>query len=311
MNGDISLRTPTDSDIPFIRSVFFETQRWIIETLFGWRGDDVELANFEESYDSANTVIIVVDGENSGWMTVQRGAHIELDSLYLKPAMQRRGVGTSLVQGLIFEADSTGKPLRLSTAKINPAQRFYERLGFVNVGESELKVFMEWRPKTTNLIGWKHTVNIRAFQPDDAPRLCEIFYRSVHEVAKALYDKEQLDAWAPEVPDASKWFPSLVERATFLAIDETDKPVAWISMTESGYVDMLYCLPEAIGRGFAGRLYEKVEGIAKERALPRMTAHASLLAQPFFAKRGWRVEKHEMHVRNGVAIPRAEMSKDL
>ena len=63
--------------------------------------------------------------------------------------------------------------------------------------------------------------------------------------------------------------------------------------------------------GVAGRLYETVEQIAKARGLPRMTAHASLLAQPFFAKRGWRVEKHELHVRNGVSIPRAEMSKDL
>jgi hypothetical protein len=42
-----------------------------------------------------------------------------------------------------------------------------------------------------------------------------------------------------------------------------------------------------------------------------MTAHASLLAQPFFAKRGWRIESHEMHVRNGVALPRAEMSKTI
>jgi hypothetical protein len=34
----------------------------------------------------------------------------------------------------------------LSTAKINPARRLYERLGFVDVGESEFRVFMEWRP---------------------------------------------------------------------------------------------------------------------------------------------------------------------
>ncbi len=82
-------------------------------------------------------------------------------------------------------------------------------------------------------------------------------------------------------------------------------------MTGAGYIDMLFCLPEAIGRGFAGLLYEKVEMVAKERSLPRMTTHASLLAQPFFAERGWQLEKHEIHVRNGVAIPRAEMSKDL
>lgn len=133
----------------------------------------------------------------------------------------------------------------------------------------------------------------------------------MHEVANDKYDKAQLDAWAPKIPDASKWLPILIEYATFVAVDEAEKPIAWISMTEAGYVDMLFCLPEAVGRGIAGRLYEKVERLAKERGLHRMTAHASLLAQPFFAKRGWRVEKREMHVRNGVAMPRAEMSKEL
>jgi GNAT superfamily N-acetyltransferase len=138
--------------MPFVRSVFFETQRWIIEDLFGWRGDDVELSKFEESYDAGNTSIIVVDGEDAGWMTVQRDEHIELDALYLKPSMQGRGLGTSLVQGLISEAEANGKPLRLSTAKINPARRLYERLGFVNVGESEFKVFMEWPPAIQDLL---------------------------------------------------------------------------------------------------------------------------------------------------------------
>lgn len=181
----------------------------------------------------------------------------------------------------------------------------------MNVDESGFKVLMESQPSTTNINAGKRAVRIRRFQPDDAPRLCEIFYRSVHEVANARYDKAQLDAWAPNVPDASKWLPILVEYATFVAINETDEPVAWMSMTEAGYIDMLFCLPEAVGRGFASCLYKTVEGLARARGLPRMTAHASLLAQPFFAKRGWRVDKYEMHVRNGVAIPRAKMSKAL
>jgi GNAT superfamily N-acetyltransferase len=117
VTGGINLRTPTNADMPFIRAVYFETQRWIIEELFGWRGEDVEHAKFSESYDAANTSVIVVDGEDAGWMTVQRDEHIELDSIYLKPSMQGRGLGTSLVQGLISEAETTGKPLRLSTAK--------------------------------------------------------------------------------------------------------------------------------------------------------------------------------------------------
>jgi putative acetyltransferase len=152
---------------------------------------------------------------------------------------------------------------------------------------------------------------IRAFEPADAPRVCEIFYRSVHEVAKSKYDQAQLDAWAPKMPDASKWLTSLAGFDTYLAINEAGEAVAWIAMTPAGYIDMLFCLPEALGRGIAGQLYETVERIARARGLSRMTAHASLLAQPFFAKRGWTIEKHEMHVRNGVGIPRAEMSKEL
>jgi predicted acetyltransferase len=36
-------------------------------------------------------------------------------------------------------------------AKINPARRFYERLGFVACGESEFKMFLEWRPAPPRL----------------------------------------------------------------------------------------------------------------------------------------------------------------
>jgi predicted acetyltransferase len=127
--------------------VFFETQRGIIESLFGWRGDDAELAQFDESLDITNTSIIVADGEYAGWITVQRAEHIELDGIYLKPTMQRRGIGTALIRALIAEAQTTCKPLRLSTAKINPARRLYERIGFIDVSETEYKVFMEWQPK--------------------------------------------------------------------------------------------------------------------------------------------------------------------
>ena len=133
----------------------------------------------------------------------------------------------------------------------------------------------------------------------------------MHEVARTKYDEAQLDAWAPRVPDASKWLAMLLECYTYLAIDATGEAVAWIAMTSAGYIDMLFCLPEAVGRSVAGQLYDTVERIATERGLARMTAHASLLAEPFFAKRGWVVDKREVHVRNGVGLPRAAMSKNL
>jgi putative acetyltransferase len=154
-------------------------------------------------------------------------------------------------------------------------------------------------------------ITIRRFEPNDAARVCEIFFRSIHEVAISKYSQTQVDAWAPNVPDPAKWLKDLSEFETFLALNERAEALAWIAMTQTGYIDMLFCLPEAIGRGFAAALYDTVEKIAVDRGITRMTAHASLLAQPFFARRGWKVEKHEMHVRNGTSLPRAEMSKTI
>jgi putative acetyltransferase len=152
---------------------------------------------------------------------------------------------------------------------------------------------------------------VRRFQTADAPRVCEIFYRSVHEVACAKYDRAQVDAWAPKLPDYNVWLDRLAEYDTFVADDDAGATVAWISTSGEGYIDMLFCLPEAIGRGAASQLYIAAEDAARARGLTLLTAHASLLAQPFFAKHGWAVVQHETVIRNGVSIPRAEMSKLL
>jgi ribosomal protein S18 acetylase RimI-like enzyme len=81
-------------------------------------------------------------------LTVQRGRDLNLDSIYLAPQQQRRGVGTILIQRLIAEADRSGMLVRLSTAKINPARQLYERLGFVVVDEGPYKVHMERRRRS-------------------------------------------------------------------------------------------------------------------------------------------------------------------
>jgi putative acetyltransferase len=154
-------------------------------------------------------------------------------------------------------------------------------------------------------------VTIRRFQPADAATVCEIFYRSVHEVAISRYSAAQIDAWAPKIPDAERWLQRLREYDTFVADDETGKSVGWIAMTSAGYIDMLFCLPEATGRGVAAKLYAAVEQAAALRGLTQLTAHASLLAQSFFERNDWTVQYLETVVRNGVAIPRASMAKNL
>lgn len=140
------LRPAAAGDRAFAQAVYFETQRWLIEALFGWRGEEVELAKFDEFYRESETSIISSGGRDIGWMGVARidGA-IELDGVYIASEYQRRGLGTALIRGLMLQARLEGKPLRLSTAKINPARELYRRLGFVEAEEDRYKVYMEYR----------------------------------------------------------------------------------------------------------------------------------------------------------------------
>jgi putative acetyltransferase len=160
------------------------------------------------------------------------------------------------------------------------------------------------------LFGESSEMAVRRFEASDAHTVCEIYYRSVHEVASAKYDAAQCRAWAPTVPDAL-WLERLCEYETFVATVDPDKVVAWISMSRTGYIDMLFCLPEATRCGIAAELYAAVERLAIAGGLTELTAHASRLAEPFFRKRGWVVDRYETVVRSGVEIPRAQMSKRL
>lgn len=140
----MTLRPATPDDRPFVEAVYFETQRWIIERLFGWRGEDVERGKFEEAYSEADSEIVILDDKAVGWLSVLRTERgIDVDALYLLPAAQNKGLGTALLRRFMDEARDAGLPLTISTAKINPAVRLYERLGFATTHENEFKVFMK------------------------------------------------------------------------------------------------------------------------------------------------------------------------
>lgn len=154
-------------------------------------------------------------------------------------------------------------------------------------------------------------VTIRPYRDADAAPLCRLFFRSVREIGPAKYDEAQLRAWARDVPDAGAWGERMRRRATFVAEGANGLAVGWIELEADGHVDMLYCAPEAAGRGVAARLYAAAEALARERGVAHLTAAASRFGESFFRKQGWNVDERETVTHNGVAIQRARMSKTL
>jgi ribosomal protein S18 acetylase RimI-like enzyme len=91
------------------------------------------------SYPDAKNSLILLHDQAIGRMLVDRGAReFTLIDIALFPAHRNAGIGTGLIQQLLREARVAGKSVRLHVAKLSPAQRLYERLGFSRVGDQSM-----------------------------------------------------------------------------------------------------------------------------------------------------------------------------
>jgi GNAT superfamily N-acetyltransferase len=136
----ISLRPALPGDVDFIVEVTEAAMRAYAEKTFGKWDNEISRARF----DPATSAIIQVNGEDVGCMDVVHCEdHLQLNVLYLLPLVHNHGIGAVVLERLIAEADAARKPIRLRVLRVNPAQRFYARNGFVVTDTSNEKFFME------------------------------------------------------------------------------------------------------------------------------------------------------------------------
>ena len=119
--------------------------RGYVEQTFGhWDASDQRRRSDE--VDIASCRVIVVDGVRAGILAVDDRPHeIFLARIFVLPAFQRRGIGSTLIRFLMDRADAEKKPLRLRVLAVNPARRLYERLGFSVTQQTSERFYMEYR----------------------------------------------------------------------------------------------------------------------------------------------------------------------
>lgn len=142
-----SLRSATREDAPLFYRVIDETMRELIIATWGrWDESRVQRESQEDCLASNAKVILSQDVGIGVLMVEKLQTHIQLEQIYLLPKYQGLGIGTALLNNLIEEAMHAHMPIRLQVMAINPAQRFYERLGFVVTEEKPDFVLMEKQP---------------------------------------------------------------------------------------------------------------------------------------------------------------------
>lgn len=153
---------------------------------------------------------------------------------------------------------------------------------------------------------------MRPYRDGDAPALAELFYNSVRKAAGSGYSEAQVVAWAPQPPDPTRFEAKAKDGRVFLiAVDGADEPIAFGDLEADGHIDYLYCRPDAVGTGVASALYNRLEEIARERAMTRLYVDASELARRLFARKGFCVIERRDFIVNGVAIHNYAMEKVL
>lgn len=153
-------------------------------------------------------------------------------------------------------------------------------------------------------------VTVRPYREPDIATLAALFTESVHTLASAYYDESQLAAWAPRPPDLPMWRHRLSSVRTLVA--EVDAhPVGFISYEENGHIDLLYTSPAHARMGIATTLYSHTEALLIAHGVTEAFTEASLVARPFFERRGFEVTEEQYVQFRGVTFQRFAMRKAL
>ncbi len=153
----VGLRPVTAGDEDFLCAVYASTRADEL-TLVDWSDTDkaafvamqfaAQTAHYREHYPDAYQAVIEVDGAPVGRLYLDRRTdEIRIVDIALLPEARGHGVGAHLLRRVLEEGAARGVPVRIHVERFNRALGLYRRLGFSEIGESGVHVFMEWTPR--------------------------------------------------------------------------------------------------------------------------------------------------------------------
>ena len=150
---------------------------------------------------------------------------------------------------------------------------------------------------------------IRLYTPADLEPVISLFRQTVRIVCNGYYSPEELEAWACSLPDAVSWERFLEERYT-LVMDSGDEITGFGCLSADGStVDMLYTHHAHQSEGIGSALLEALEKQALHCGNKEVKLTTSVMARPFYRKRGYRYHHSEKKTYGTVIFDCQVLSK--
>lgn len=150
----------------------------------------------------------------------------------------------------------------------------------------------------------------RPYHDDEADLLWQLLHDTVHQVNCRDYSSRQLQAWAPDTIDLSKWSERL-RRTRPIVVEHRDSLVGFAELEPSGHIDCFYVHVDWQRKGVGGFLLNAVEQSACEQKIASLYTESSITARPFFQSRGFILEKEQTVTLRGSEFINYRMSKQL
>ena len=153
-------------------------------------------------------------------------------------------------------------------------------------------------------------IEIVDYKEEMLPALMQLFYDTVHTVNARDYNADQLERWAPLVPDVVSWKQRLGNNVCKVAlIDNTI--VGFAELTREGHVDTMYVHKDYQGIGVAKQLMGELLHLAAHHGFKVITTESSITAKPLFEKFGFEVTRVKKKLHNGKEFINYKMTKAL
>lgn len=151
---------------------------------------------------------------------------------------------------------------------------------------------------------------VRTHRNSDIPGISRLYYDTIHRVNCHDYTREQIDAWAPAVPEDSFWKARFKKYRVYVA--EEDKCiVGFTELDSTGHIDCFFVHHEWQRRGVGTRLMERVVETAGSKRIPRLFAEVSITAVAFFLHQGFVIVRENEAIRQQVKLKQFAMERWL
>jgi len=151
---------------------------------------------------------------------------------------------------------------------------------------------------------------VRTHRNGDVPGISRLYYDTIHLINCHDYTREQLDAWAPAIPDVSFWKERFKKYHVYVA-EEDERIVGFTELHTTGHIDCFFVHYDWQRRGVGTRLMGRVVATADRERMPRLFAEVSITAVPFFRDQGFAVVRENDATRGGVKLKQFAMERWL